>query len=191
MSPWAFSSRYSTNLHCQAVRARKLKFFENVHLPPPVTCHISHVMCHISHVMCHMSHVTCHMSHVTFFLFFFGCSGETSLSRFCYQRALLRLVSMTSDCHLQLPEPLMSRWYLGADQWPGRSHGHLPGLVKITFTKPPLLQMSRLTGSGNPLFESCVEGKAQQREIQVYSWSTYQIPHDCTFLKRHSWSELV
>ena len=32
-----------------------------------------------------------------------------------------------------------------------------------------------LTGSGNPLFESCVEGKAQQREIQVYSKSTYQI----------------
>ena len=56
----------------------------------------------------------------------------------------------------------------------------------IAFTKPPLLQRSRLTGSGNPLFESCVEGKAQQREIQVYSRNTYQIPHDSIFLKRHS-----
>ena len=55
-----------------------------------------------------------------------------------------------------------------------------------SFTKPPLLQMSRLIGSGNPFFESCVEGKAQQWEIHVYSRSTYQIPHDCTFLKRHS-----
>ena len=54
------------------------------------------------------------------------------------------------------------------------------------FTKPPLFQRNRLTGSGNPLFESCVEGKAQKREIQVYSRRTYQIPHDSTFLKRHS-----
>ena len=32
------------------------------------------------------------------------------------------------------------------------------------FTKPPLFQRNRLTGSGNPSFESCVEEKAQQRE---------------------------
>ena len=57
-------------------------------------------------------------------------------------------------------------------------------MAVLSFTKPPLLQRSRLTGSGNPLFESCVEGKAQQREIQVYSRSTYQIPHDCTFFKK-------
>jgi hypothetical protein len=44
--------------------------------------------------------------------------------------------------------------------------------VRSSFTKPPLLQRSRLTGSGNPLFESCVEGKAQEREIQVHSRST-------------------
>ena len=60
------------------------------------------------------------------------------------------------------------------------------GLAFASFTKPPILQRSRLTGSGNPLFESCVVGKVQQREIQVYSRITYQIPHDCTFLKRHS-----
>jgi hypothetical protein len=53
-------------------------------------------------------------------------------------------------------------------------------LIYLSFTKPPLLQRSRLTGSGNPLFESCVEGKAQQREIQVYSRSSFQILQDCT-----------
>ena len=57
VSSSAFSSRYSTNLHSQAVRARELNFFDNVHLPPPGTCH--------------MSHVTCHVSHVTFSYFFF------------------------------------------------------------------------------------------------------------------------
>ena len=31
------------------------------------------------------------------------------------------------------------------------------------FTKPPLLQRSRLTGSGNPLFESCV------KELRLYT----------------------
>ena len=25
--------------------------------PPPVTCHVSHVLCHLSHVTCHMSHL--------------------------------------------------------------------------------------------------------------------------------------
>ena len=38
---------------------------------------------------------------------------------------------------------------------------------------------NRLTGSGNPIFESYVEGKALQREIEVYSRSSLQIPHDC------------
>ena len=30
-------------------------------------------------------------------------------------------------------------------------------------TKPPLFRRNRLTGRGNPTFESCVEVKAQQR----------------------------
>ena len=51
------------------VRARELKFWDNVQ-PPPQRCHVSHVTCHVSHVTCHVSHVTCHMSHVTFFIFF-------------------------------------------------------------------------------------------------------------------------
>ena len=50
----------------------------------------------------------------------------------------------------------------------------------VAFTKPPLFQRNRLTGSGIP---SCVEEKAQQREIEVYSRSSFQIPHDCTFLR--------
>ena len=33
----------------------------------------------------------------------------------------------------------------------------------VTITKPPLFRRNRLTGSGNPTFESCVEVKAQQR----------------------------
>ena len=45
-----------------------------------------------------------------------------------------------------------------------------------TFTKPPLLQRSRLTGSGNPLFESCVEGKAQQREFKCTAGALIKSP---------------
>ena len=46
-------------------RARELKFLENVHPPPPVTCHMSHGTCHVSRVTGHVSHVTCN-----FFSFF-------------------------------------------------------------------------------------------------------------------------
>ena len=35
----------------------ELTFLEKVQLPPPVTCHVSHVTFHVSHVMCPMSHV--------------------------------------------------------------------------------------------------------------------------------------
>ena len=55
----------SQHPHSQTVGARYLKFWENVHLPPSV-------MCHLSCVMRHMSHVTCEVSHVTFFFFFFS-----------------------------------------------------------------------------------------------------------------------
>ena len=36
--------------HCpsQTIRAGELKFWENVHPPPCVTCHASYVMCHVS-----------------------------------------------------------------------------------------------------------------------------------------------
>ena len=33
--------------------------------PPPVTCHLSHVICHMSHVLCPVSCVLCHVPLVT------------------------------------------------------------------------------------------------------------------------------
>ena len=39
------------------VWSRALKFWEKVHLLPPVLCHMSRVTCHVSHVTYHMSHV--------------------------------------------------------------------------------------------------------------------------------------
>ena len=86
----------------------ELKFWENVHPPKHVTCHMSHGTCHVSHVTCHLSHVTCHLSPVTchlspvtchmyfffnFSLFFLsykkiGQSGGASRWRVCYQRGI-------------------------------------------------------------------------------------------------------
>ena len=66
----SISSKSSGHLHSQTIWARDLKFRENVHLPPCVTCHMSRVTCHISCVTCHVSHVACHMSHFFSFLFF-------------------------------------------------------------------------------------------------------------------------
>ena len=60
-----------------------------------------------------------------------------------------------------------------------KCYGAMQHLV-LAFTKPPLFRRNRLTGSGNPSFESHVEGKAQQRENEGYSRSSFQIPHDCT-----------
>ena len=65
MSQSAFSSKSSKYHRTQTARARELKFWEYVHPPQHVTCHMSHDM---SHVTCHMSHVTCCMS--PFFFFF-------------------------------------------------------------------------------------------------------------------------
>ena len=47
-------------------RARELKFWENVHPPPCVPCHVSHVTCHMSGITCYMSCVMCPMSHFFF-----------------------------------------------------------------------------------------------------------------------------
>ena len=52
--------RSSKHLHSQAVRARKLTFWEKGHLHPHVICHMSYVICHMACVTCHMSHVMCH-----------------------------------------------------------------------------------------------------------------------------------
>ena len=52
--------------HCQSqtVRARELKFWENVHPPPLVTCHMSQVTCH-------MLNITFHISYISLFFFLF------------------------------------------------------------------------------------------------------------------------
>ena len=52
---------YSEHLHSQTERTRE------VHLPPPVMGHMSHVTCHVSCVRCQVSHVTCHVSQYYFF----------------------------------------------------------------------------------------------------------------------------
>ena len=57
----------SEHLHSQTVRARELKFWKKVYLPPSVMCHMSCVTCHVSHVMYHISCVTCHMFFLSFF----------------------------------------------------------------------------------------------------------------------------
>ena len=57
LSHSSFVKISSEHLHSQTRRARELKFWKKVHLPPTpsgVICHMSHVMCQVSHVMCHM-----------------------------------------------------------------------------------------------------------------------------------------
>ena len=103
LSVSSLSSKSSKYHISQTERDRELKFWENVHPPQhvtchvlPVTCHVSYVICHVSHVMCNMSHVICHMSHyfILLFLLLFGQSGEAYWWRVCYRWGLPRLVSI-------------------------------------------------------------------------------------------------
>ena len=55
LNEWSFCSESSRHCPSQTVRARELKFWENVHTPRCVSSHVSRVTCHVSHVMCHMS----------------------------------------------------------------------------------------------------------------------------------------
>ena len=50
-----FSSKFSTYHYPQTVRAKEMKFWENVHTTPSVTCDVSQFICHMSHIRCHMS----------------------------------------------------------------------------------------------------------------------------------------
>ena len=89
----SFCSESSRHSISQTVRAGELKYLENIHPPPCVTCHMSHikcVTCNMSWVMCpnNLSGVTWKVSYVTFFFFSVGAS----LWRVCYQRGLPRLV---------------------------------------------------------------------------------------------------
>ena len=54
--------------HCksQAVRSGELKFCENVHPLPYVTCLVSHFMCHMSGVRCPVSGVRWHVLYVNY-----------------------------------------------------------------------------------------------------------------------------
>ena len=67
MINWWLIEISSVHLYSQTIRARKLKFWEKVHLPP--TCHGSCVTIHMSCVTFHMSGVTCHKSCVTCHIF--------------------------------------------------------------------------------------------------------------------------
>ena len=70
------------------MRARELKFGENVHPPPHVPSQVSCVTCQVSPVRCQVSHVRCHMSD------FFLQITEASRWWVCYRRGLPRLVFM-------------------------------------------------------------------------------------------------
>ena len=88
-------SRVTCRHYLQSVRAMDLKFWEKVHLPPPVRCHMSRVMCHMSKK-----------------------SGETSRWRVCYQRATPSSVFRKSGeayrwrvCYEQgLPHLVLKAW---------------------------------------------------------------------------------
>ena len=79
VSQWCFMAHHYTRIasHCpiRPVSARKLKFWQKVHLPP--TCHVSHVTCHMSHVMSHVSLKTVKKN---------GKSGKASRRRLWYWR---------------------------------------------------------------------------------------------------------
>ena len=79
---WCFSSKFSRHLESQTVWARDLKFCENVHFPPFVTCHMSCVTCHVCLVTCR--------AHIYFS--FFRKIGEPSQWWICYQWDLPCLV---------------------------------------------------------------------------------------------------
>ena len=90
LSHSSFVEISSEHLHSQTVRARELKFWEKVHLPPPELCHVKHATCHMSCV-------------ILFFLnLFVGQSGEARRWRVCYQRGLPRLVFVKLEIKTKL-----------------------------------------------------------------------------------------
>ena len=97
-----FSSKPSKHHYTQTVRARKLKFLNNIHprtmsQVSGVTCHMWGVVCHVSGIRCHLSPVMCEVSCVMcqassvcvmffFFFLFFGkvvelVGGRSVISR--------------------------------------------------------------------------------------------------------------
>ena len=96
LSHRSFFSKPSKHHYTQTLWARELKFWENVHPRPRVTCQLSGVTCHVSSVRCQVSGYRCYVSgvisQVSVFLSFFGQSGGASPWRVCYQRGLPHLV---------------------------------------------------------------------------------------------------
>ena len=94
LSRWSFCSESSRHCLSKNVRVRELKFWENDHPPPCVTCHVSHVTCHI----------------FIYFLFFIfgGKSGGASWWSVCYQRGLRRLVFIQG--------PFLVPWMVGMER---------------------------------------------------------------------------
>ena len=87
------------------VRARDLKFWDNVHHTQCVTCHKAHVTCHMLHVTCHMSHVTCPMSHANLWniitpkpLKLGTWHFETMFTTHCVSRVIYHMSHVT--CHM-------------------------------------------------------------------------------------------
>ena len=105
------SSQSSKHCLSQTVKARELKFWENVHPPPFVKCHMSHVTCHMSCVRCHVSDVTCHLSHVT-------CHTSCVPCNYCYYFFYTRHVTadtwhVTSD----MWHVTCDKWHMTQDKW--------------------------------------------------------------------------
>ena len=87
LSHSSFVDISSIPLQFQTIWARDLKFWENVHLPPCVKCHISRFKCHMSHNKRRVSHVN-----LNFRIKKKKLNGGANCWRVCYQWGLPRLV---------------------------------------------------------------------------------------------------
>ena len=70
----------------QNINAKELKFWESIHPPLRVKCHVSHVTCHLIHFI-----LWC-LYFFPFFFFFLGQRDGVSWWRVCYQQGLLFLI---------------------------------------------------------------------------------------------------
>ena len=146
----------------KTVRARKLKFWDNVHYPLCVLCHKSCVTYHMSQVMRHVSRVTCHVSHVHFFYhttcFRFlekGLLSTGSTPTFLYA-SFMSCNSNIAYTHFSIKRVTWTQWHLQSDKnrvtskavwW--KVHPHTPiGCRKVLLLRKlvgKLLKISRAT----------------------------------------------
>ena len=95
MSHRSFSSRSSNHFPAQTKRAKELKFWQNGHPPPCVTCHVPRVAFHMSGVMCQVSVIKC-----DFYFFLFWQSCRAIWRRVRYHRGLPPLVHIIRHGHV-------------------------------------------------------------------------------------------